>query len=121
MNSIEIRIGKKERGQISADGCRCLKVGGEERERGRRGAWRRKREEGLGMKGMAERGEEGNVREGEGLGKREEGLGRNRIAKGEGESREKEGRGGFGEKRDGRGGRKGEQGKRERKVSGGKG
>lgn len=56
MNSKEIRIGEKERGQISADGCRCLKVGGEERERGRRGAWRRKREEGLGMKGMAERG-----------------------------------------------------------------
>lgn len=37
MNSKEIRIGEKERGQISADGCRCLKVGGEERERGRRG------------------------------------------------------------------------------------
>lgn len=41
------------------------------------------------MKGMAERGEGGKAREGEGLGKREEGLGRDRIAMGE-EKEEKE-------------------------------
>lgn len=56
MNSKEIRIGEKERGQISADGCRCLKVGGEEREREKRRAGRKKGEEGLGMKGMVKRG-----------------------------------------------------------------